>query len=846
MLSRKVSVLFRRNRMADELEEEMRLHRELAAAANRRFGNFTLLKEESMDMWRLSWLEDLVNDGRFALRWMRARPLFTGIIVLTLALGVGANTAIFSLANALLLRSLPVRDAAELHYVHILPQMPDGAGNTGSGESSFSYATYRTLREQRSAFTNVVAYVPLGFNKIPIRVGSVAEEAAVQMVSGDFFSALGVRLTCGTGFRAADEDTGASLAVIGHGLWNRNFGGSCSALGKTIFIKGLPFTLVGVAPEAFRGVDTGAASDVWIPLQKRPELNAWGVTVGSNNLTAGSNTYRVDVRWWCLRLLARVPTHLDPSQAARNALPGFLRTAYEPLGGKPHPGEQPRLLKLIPARGLGNPDLEKPLFTLMGMVALVLVIACTNIAMLLVARNASRRRELGIRLALGGGQGRLFRQLLVESLLLVFGGASVGFLLAWRATGLLAKWAELDASLAPDWTVLLFTLGISVLISVLFGLIPFLSTGRATLTTLLSQGSQATAFSGRSRGRLRQLVLVCQVALGFALIAGAGLLTRSLRMLEDRNLGFAAEKLLVFGLNAPANASVGKKNALFFNSIVDRLKQLPGVIEATYVENRPGSTWSDNTSVWVDGRTDHKGAQNGSNMMRFNGVGPDYFRTAGIPVRQGRDISRADSHNAAKVAVVNESFAKEFFPGRSALGHHVSFTGQAAFTVVGVVADNVYADLHEQAQPMAWCSAGTDGHARHARSVAHRFAASGDTDTAGAPGGSGYRSQLGFTSAKDGSGGICFDGGQRAAAGAYLAVLWADGCGAGGHGAVWDALLSCQPADGRAWYPHGGGRPETADRVAGGEREYYRAGDRTLRGSSSGGGGRALACLVAL
>ncbi len=700
--------LLKRRKIRSELDEEMQFHRELRAQqleamglsrkaaweeAGRKFGNTTLYEEDSLGVWKFNWLEDFGADMRYAVRWMRAKPLFTTVIIATLALGIGANTAIFSLANALLLRTLPVRDGQRLYYVHILPGQPDGAGNTGNPNSSFSYAAYRSLREQTRAFENVVAYVPIGFNKIAVRTGNIPEEAAVDMVSGNFFSALGVPLICGSGFRADDEEKGSNVAVIGYGLWNTKFGRNCSALGKTIFIKGLPFTITGIAPQKFRGVESAPATDVWVPLQRRPELNAWGMD---------GNNYRSNLKWWCLRLIARVPPGITANQAAGIASPGFLRTAYEPLGGRPQKDETPRRLELVPARGLGEPDLNKPLNLLLGMVALVLLIACANVAMLLVARNTSRQREFGIRLALGGGQMRLFRQLLAESFLLVATGALLGYGLAWQGTTLLARWAEIDASLTPDATVLLFTLVISAIIAVAFGLAPLLIVGQSQASGLLSQSSQSTGFTSRSASRSRQTVLVMQIALGLVLTAGAGLFTRSLRNLEGRKLGFQSERLLAFGINAPPDARSGPKNTRFFADLLERVREVPGVLAATTVENRPGTGWSNNNNAWIDGYTDKLTSKNGSNMMRFNDVGPGYFATMGIPLRQGRDFNEADSDKAPKVAIVNETFARNFFPDRSPLGHTVSYTSEFGFTIIGIAADSAYSSVREEAMPMAY------------------------------------------------------------------------------------------------------------------------------------------------
>lgn len=399
------------------------------------------------------WTDDLARDIRYTWRSLLENPLFAAVAVLMLALGIGANTAIFSVTNAVVLRTLPGHDPRQLFYLYVEPAQPAGAMNTGNSESSFSEYVFEQLRTQHQAFSNVMAYVPLGEDKVSVRVGNTPEEAAVDMVSGDFFSGLGVGPVCGRTLTMADEQQHAAVAVLGYGFWSRRFAQSCSVLGQTLYVKSVPVTIVGVAKKGFFGVE-GRTTDVWTPLQKRPELNAWG--------SPGENYY-ADPNWWCLKLMARLQPGASAKQTEAMALPAFQRAAYEHLGGKPQKGERPRVLNLIPARGAG-PDqegFEKPLYVLLAMVGLILVIACGNVGMLLMARNAARRREFSIRLAIGGSQARLFRQLLAESFVLVTLGALLGWGFALVATRALAAWAEIDISLAPDAQVLLYTLAVS-------------------------------------------------------------------------------------------------------------------------------------------------------------------------------------------------------------------------------------------------------------------------------------------------------------------------------------------------------------------------------------------------
>jgi predicted permease len=469
-----LKLLVNRQHHLDDLEAEMRLHRELRAAllaeqgfnseeaalaSGRRFGNTTLLKEDSHNM--LTWrpLEDLLKDLRYSFRSLLANPLFAFVAILTLALGIGANTAIFSVINAVLLRGLPVSHPEQLVYLHVEPGQPDGAGNTGNGNSSFSEYVFEQLRTQRHAFSALAAYVPLGENKIAIRVGPLPEEASAEMVSGDFFSGLGVSASCGRTLNLADEKNHAAVAVLGYGYWNRRFAADCSIVGQTASIKGNPFTIVGVAARGFGGVEP-IPTDIWIPLQVNPALNAWG--------SEGKNYY-ADPLWWCIRLVGRLAPLVTQQQAEAQLAPLFSRAAYEHLASKPKSGERQSKLQLVPARGIGDDsgDYKQPLYFLFAIVAVILVIACGNVAMLLAARNSSRRREFSIRLAIGGSQSRLFRQLLAESLLLSSAGAVLGWLFAIALTKALADWGGMEVNLAPDRAVSLFTGAVMLLIALL-------------------------------------------------------------------------------------------------------------------------------------------------------------------------------------------------------------------------------------------------------------------------------------------------------------------------------------------------------------------------------------------
>ena len=399
----------------------------------------------------------MLADVRYAVRQLRKSPGFAATAVLTLALGIGANTAIFSVMHAVLLRTLPVRDPQQLFYL-THQNGPDSVGSTGDYPYTYGINVYNRMREDRSVFSDVIAYVPLSFNKTAVRSGAAPEEIEADEVSGNFFSALGVGMAQGTGFASADEDKHAQVAVLSYGYWTRRFQRNPGVIGQAIYVNGVPMTVLGVAAPRFYGVESGGRStDLWVPLQNRPELNAWGLPATGNTLYGSPN-------WWNLMLMARLRPGVTQAQALARMNPLFAEAAWETVRKEIKRGSVPLELAMVPARGLGtaSKDYKDGLHVLMGMVALVLVIACVNIAMLLAARNAAREREFAMRMALGASRWPIFRQLLAESLLLVGSGAGLGWLFALSATRLLAAWSELEVSLAPDGSVLLFTLAVSV------------------------------------------------------------------------------------------------------------------------------------------------------------------------------------------------------------------------------------------------------------------------------------------------------------------------------------------------------------------------------------------------
>jgi predicted permease len=627
-----------------------------------------------------------IRDLRYALRQLRNSPGFTLTVVLMLALGIGANTAVFSVMNAILMQLLPVSRPEGLSYVRIgngQNQAP-GGWNTGDSDSSFTEATFEALRQRSDVFEDLIAYVPLSFTgSVAVRYGELPEEAEGEEVSGNFFSGLGARIESGRGFALDDEKNHAPLAILSYDYWTRRFARDPTILGRTLYVKGVPLTIVGVTAHGFKGIEPATSTDFWIPLQNRPELNAWG-TASEDETLYGSP------KWWCLRLMARLRPGVSPQQA-QQALAGTFGEVVAQSLGKIDPKEWRPLLDFFPARGIAgfNDNFREPVQILMGLVAMVLLIACTNVAMMVQARNSVRQRQFSLRMAIGASKGTIFRQLLCESLLLVSAGAALGWIFALVATRALATWSEIQTGLSPDLTVLLFTLAVSCAAALAFGLAPLWSAVNAPVAGVLrSNATNMTTSRGRVLGG--RIVLAAQIAVSLVLLMAAGLLLRTLRNYAAQNLGMETESLLVFGVTPQGRADTH----VFYRTLLDRIRQVPGVESVSFAQNRPGSGWSNNDILMLDGVL-----QNGASL-RWNGVGADFFHTVGVPILAGRDIDARDTQSTQRVAVVNETLVAKYLAHTNPIGHRL--WGDNPATIVGVVADSKYRAVDEDPRPMAY------------------------------------------------------------------------------------------------------------------------------------------------
>jgi predicted permease len=644
-----------------------------------------------------SALDTLWRDLLFAARMLRKSPGFTLVATLTLALGIGGNTAVFSIMNTVLLRYLPLPNPQQLVFLRLPKAAPDGVSSTGDSERSFSYPVFEALRKERAVFSDLMAYMPLAVNKVAVRIGEDPEEAEGDMVSGNFFSGLGVSFTRGRGFALEDETAHASVVILSYSYWTTRFGRSPSAIGQTIYVKGVPFTVIGVTAQGFYGVEPASSTDFWIPLQNRPEINAWG--------EEGPKTLYGAPKWWCIQVIGRLVPGVAESQALAKLDPVFQSAAFIGLG-TPDPKARKSILTFSSTQGIQvlRDGYQKPIQILLAMVGLVLAIACANVSMLLVARNATRAREFSVRIALGAGRGRLLRQTLTESFLLVAAGATFGWMFAISGSRALAAWSGVEIPFVLDSRVLLFTFAISVSCAIIFGLAPLRRAVSVPVGDTLKT-SHATAYRDQRSSWSGKVVVASQMALCLVLLVGSGLLVRSLRNYQTLPLGLRVDGLLVFGTDAFSVHSDEERDH-FYQNLLAHLRAAPGVESGTLVSHRLGSGWGWN-SVWAIDGVEPQGPFSEIGMSA-NHVGPDFCHTLGIPILRGRDLTDADTRSAPKVVLVNETFSNRFFPKGDALGHSVTTISSTSigthklensFNIVGVIGDSKYKRVDEKSKP---------------------------------------------------------------------------------------------------------------------------------------------------
>lgn len=719
------------------MDEEMRFHLEMKtreyvaaglspeearAAAMRSFGNVPLLREDSREIWGWRWLENLLQDLRYSARLLAKTPGFTLVVVLSLALGIGANTAIFSLIDAVMLKMLPIKNPEQLrqaiwasssdpskvrlHSSYSTGFCPDDEPGVDMG-CSFSYPTFEQVREQSQAFSHVFTFTWAG--DLNIMVNGQAALAKGELVSGDYFTGLGVQPFLGRAITAADDRPGAPpVAVISYGYWERRFGSDPSAVGKTVTLNGVPFTLVGVTPPEFFGVQPGNSPEIWVPLRKKPVLTqsqdaSGGIKPrgqGPEVMQQAQSDFTRRDSWW-VRIMGRLKPGVSDAQAHAELETLFRQSVMVGLSPAPKPQDLPRLELRPGSRGIETLrwQFSKPLLVLMAVVGLVLLIACANVANLLLARGTARQKELAVRLALGAARGRLVRQLLTESVLLSLVGGAFGLLLAYWGSHMLVTlmsggWQQINVAVGPDGRVLGFTLGISLLTGILFGLAPALRGTRVDLTPSLKENPGSLAFRhGRVRLGLGKLLVVSQVAVSLLLVIGASLFVRTLVNLETLDVGFNRNNLLLFGIDPTKSGYRGQRLATFYRELQERIEALPEVKSASLSNYSLISQSFSSNDISIEG---YKPKPQERMDVGVLGVGPQFFETMGIPVLLGRSISPQDTEASPRVAVVSESFARRYFPGQSPVGKRFGFGDKnpSEIEIVGVARNAKYSSLH--------------------------------------------------------------------------------------------------------------------------------------------------------
>jgi predicted permease len=674
-------------------------------------------------------VENLLQDIRYALRTFLRNPGFAFIAILTLALGIGANTAIFTILDSVLLRMLPVANPRQLVVLTDPDQHGMSTGSEAGERHLLAYSEFEYLRDHNEVFSGIFA-ADSSLMELPVTIATASEptnpgdttnplapamrdSAHVHLVSGDYFHTLGVQPVLGRAFGAeVDRVRDASpVAVISHGFWSRRFNLDPQVVGRKITINKTSFEIIGVAPAEFFGESVGDSPEIWLPATMQA-----AVYPGSDLLTAFPDN-NIDQRMW-LQVMARLKPGVTLAQANAGINVVFQRyVASSAAAAKLSPAEMKEYsdqqIDLQPgARGTSTVHgaFAEPLKLLMGLVALVLLIACANLANLLLARGAARQREFAVRLSIGASRSRLIRQLLTESFLLAFCGAAAGLFVAQWADALLLRMVSgtgpntIQLALRPDARILAFTFGIAALTAILFGLVPALRATRIDLSPVLKSGvSGSTTEAFHRRFPMAKILVVAQVAVSLVLLVAAGLFVHSLQRLSQVKLGFNTARLILFRIS-PLPA--GYKDAaipLLYQNLLDKFKAIPGVSGASLSVDGLFSSTESGDPIAVEGYTPTPGEAMNS---RMDHVGPDYFSVVGMPLLYGRGILAQDGApaggKAPRVAVINQTFAKHFFSNTNPIGKRVrdTYPGSTADAqVVGVVADAKYRSLREETPP---------------------------------------------------------------------------------------------------------------------------------------------------
>jgi predicted permease len=689
----RVQALFRRQSIEADMAAELEGHidelteRNIAAgmapdearyAARREFGGVEQIKERARDERHWRWAEELSQDLRYAIRQLIKAPGFAVVAILSLAFGIGVNTANFSLIDQLWLTPLPVKDPEALVLFQYVAG-PHGStmrsvyGDFFAGQT-LPLATYQRARDQPALLQDVIAFAGLWTATVEIDRQSESLRLG-QVVSGNYYQALGVGAALGRVLEPSDDRLGApAVAVLSYAYWQARFSGSDSVIGRTIFVNRAPVTIIGVSRRGFVGTAVGAGSiDVTLPLSLAPRVRA-----------DGPDVLKPSHNW--IHVMGRLNAGITREQARAGLEASFQASLSEALAD---PNDAPKLR--LDQAGLGRTagELEQSrgfIRIVTGIVGLVLLAACANVANLLLARAAGRRREIAMRLALGASRGRVVRQLVTESVLLAVLGAAAGLLAARWSLDLI------DGNLVLDWRVLGFTGGLAGLTGIIFGLAPAVRATRVDLATEFQGGGRTV---GSASSRVRAVLLTAQVAISFVLLAGAGLLIQSVRQLRAVDTGFNWHRLLLFSVDVEAG---GYRNAAVvapLQSLTERIAAIPGVQSVAF------SAWPllSNSGGWH--RAFKSASQPKNTPMTVNTVSPGFFSAMQIPLLAGRTFDEHDNANSSPVIVVNEQFARTYFSRPQAVGEHIRFDGRDC-EIVGVVQNVKAKNLRQEVEPLVF------------------------------------------------------------------------------------------------------------------------------------------------
>jgi putative ABC transport system permease protein len=709
---RRITNLFQRSKLEQEIEAELRSHIEMRTADNiaagmspeearrdalLRFGNRAVLKERVTAADAQMFLDSVWQDLCYGLRMLRKSPGFTAVAVLTLALGIGANAAIFQLIDAVRLRTLPVRDPTSLAIVHLNTNDWGIDGNTAGSYHEFTFPLWEQIEKRQQGFSSISAW---GDTHLNLARGGEVDYGQAIWVNGKFFDVLGIRPFLGRLISPSDDPEDAQVGCAGavdlsYSFWQRRYGGDASVIGKTLTLDGHPFPILGVTPPTFYGVAVGNRFDVAVPICAEPIID------GQYSFITGSDS-RED--WW-LSIFGR----LKPGWTLRRASAQLAVITLEALHETIPPqydadGVKHYLADKFEAQPAANGFStmrrhdSDPLWLLLGLSGLVLLIACGNLANLMVARASSREREVAARLALGASHARLIRQMLSESALLAIAGTVCGGFLAATLSRLLVAFIStpnnpIFLDMPTDWRVLGFAAGLAVLTTVFFGLAPALRAGRIPLGSVLKTGGHGTT-TGRERFRLQRILVASQVALSLVLLAGALLFARSLRNLMTRNPGFQENGVLVAKVDfTRLNVPVPERDD-FTRDLLERVRAIPGVSAAATSTRSPMGGNNSNDGVLDD----RSGSSKGDAWLDC--VSRGYFKTMEMPILAGRDFDANDTATSPKVAIVNQTFVKKFLDGtKNPIGKQFRIwespgSPEPYYQIVGLVKDSVYQSLH--------------------------------------------------------------------------------------------------------------------------------------------------------